>query len=170
MQIAKTLMYNSTINKEVTMKTIQPIDVANFFLSAMDDDAGDLISNLKIQKLVYYAQGVHLAMFDTILFDEEILAWEHGPVVSSLYQEFKAFGKNAIEPNFTEFDMNVFTEDQKNMLKDVYNTFGQFSAWVLRNMTHEESPWLETTQNGKVIGGVISTELLKNYFKTQIED
>jgi len=152
------------------MKTIQPIDVANFFLSAMDDDAGDLISNLKIQKLVYYAQGVHLAMFDTTLFDEEILAWEHGPVVLSLYQEFKIFGKNAIEPNFTDFDMSIFSEAQKDMLKDVYNTFGQFSAWVLRNMTHDEFPWLETTRNGKVIGSVISTELLKKYFKTQIED
>lgn len=70
------------------MKTIQPIDVANFFLSAMDDDAGDLISNLKIQKLVYYAQGVHLAMFDTTLFDEEILAWEHGPVAKIQGQRF----------------------------------------------------------------------------------
>jgi len=152
------------------MSKIQPLDVANFFLSAMDDDAGDLISNLKIQKLVYYAQGVHLAMFDTVLFDEDIEAWEHGPVVPSLYQEFKIFGRKAIEPNFTDFNIDIFSSEQKKMLQDVYNTFGQFSAWVLRNMTHDERPWLETTNNGVEVHGVIQKDLLKEYFKTQIED
>ena len=152
------------------MGKIKPIDVANFFLSAMDDDAGDLISNLKMQKLVYYAQGVHLAMFDKELFEEDIEAWEHGPVVPSLYHEFKSFGKNAIEPNFDEFNIEIFSSEQKDMLKEVYNTFGQFSAWVLRNMTHDERPWLETTNGGKVVCGVIKKDLLKEYFKTQIED
>ena len=152
------------------MKKVQPIDVANFFLSAIDEDAGDLISNLKMQKLVYYAQGIHLAMFDEELFSEEIRAWEHGPVVPELYHEFKSFGRGAIEPNFESFDIDIFTQKQKEMLKEVYNTFGQFSAWMLRNMTHEERPWVETTKNGTIIGSVINKKLLTEYFKTQIED
>ena len=152
------------------MEKVQPIDVANFFLSAIDEDAGDLISNLKMQKLVYYAQGIHLAMFNEKLFSEEIKAWEHGPVVPELYHEFKSFGRGAIEPNFENFNIDIFTEKQKDMLKEVYNTFGQFSAWMLRNMTHEEKPWMETTKNGKVIGSVIDGKLLKEYFKTQIEN
>jgi len=152
------------------MEKVQPIDVANFFLSAIDEDAGDLISNLKMQKLVYYAQGIHLAMFDKELFGEEINAWEHGPVIPSLYHEFKSFGRGAIEPNFENFNIYIFSKEQKEMLKEVYNTFGQFSAWMLRNMTHEEKPWLETTKNGTVTGSVIDKKLLKEYFKTQIED
>ncbi|HIP47669.1 MAG TPA: DUF4065 domain-containing protein [Lutibacter sp.] len=152
------------------MKKVQPIDVANFFLSAIDEDAGDLISNLKMQKLVYYAQGIHLAMFDEELFSEEIRAWEHGPVVPELYHKFKSFGRGAIEPNFESFDIDIFTQKQKEMLKEVYNTFGQFSAWMLRNMTHEERPWVETTKNGTIIGSVINKKLLTEYFKTQIED
>ena len=152
------------------MEKVQPIDVANFFLSAIDEDAGDLISNLKMQKLVYYAQGIHLAMFDKELFSEGIDAWEHGPVIPSLYHEFKSFGRGAIEPNFENFNIDIFSKEQKEMLKEVYNTFGQFSAWMLRNMTHEEKPWLETTKNGTVTGSVIDKKLLKEYFKTQIED
>jgi len=123
-----------------------------------------------MQKLVYYAQGIHLAMFDEELFSEEIKAWEHGPVVPELYHEFKTFSRGAIEPNFESFDIDIFTQKQKEMLKEVYNTFGQFSAWMLRNMTHEERPWVETTKNGTIIGSVINKKLLTEYFKTQIED
>jgi len=151
-------------------KNIKPIDVANFFLSAMDEEAGDLISNLKMQKLVYYAQGIHLAMFGKKLFNEDIEAWEHGPVVPSLYHEFKKFGKGAIEPNFENFDINIFTKEQQEMLKEVYQTFGQFSAWVLRNMTHEEKPWVETTKNGTILGGKIDEKLMEEYFKTLLEE
>lgn len=155
------------------MERVKPIDVANFFLSAIDkEEAGDLISHLKIQKLVYYAQGVHLAMFNKELFDEEIEAWGHGPVVPSLYHEFKSFGSGAIEPNFENFSLSIFTKEQRDMLKEVYITFGQFSAWMLRNMTHEERPWVKTTKNGKIVNKnlIIDKTLLQEYFKTQIED
>ena len=55
-------------------------DVAKYFLALTDEDAGDLISNLKLQKLVYYAQGFHLALFDTPMFGEPIEAWTHVPL------------------------------------------------------------------------------------------
>ena len=55
-------------------------DVAQYFLAKSDEDAGDLMSNLKLQKLVYYAQGFALALFDKPLFSERIEAWIHGPV------------------------------------------------------------------------------------------
>ena len=54
-------------------------DVAEYFLSRVDEDAGDSLSNLKIQKLAYYAQGYHLALHGTPLFNERIEAWQHGP-------------------------------------------------------------------------------------------
>ena len=145
------------------MKEVQSIDVANFFLSAVDKNAGDLISNLKMQKLVYYAQGIHLAMFDEELFSEEIKALEHGIVVPELYNKFKSFGRGEIEPNFESFDIDIFTQNQKEMLQEVYATFGQFSTWMLRNMTHKERPYVETT-----IGSIINKKLLTEYFKTQI--
>jgi uncharacterized phage-associated protein len=65
-------------------------DVAKYFLSLTDEDAGDLISNLKLQKLVYYAQGFHLALYDELLFEETIEAWTHGPVIPEMKQETTA--------------------------------------------------------------------------------
>lgn len=139
-----------------------PKQVAEYFLCMSDPDIGDIISNLKLQKLVYYAQGFHLAMFDKPLFDEPILAWEHGPVVESLYQSYKSFGSGAI-PQPDIFDDTVFTPEQINLLKEVFEVYGQFSAWKLRNMTHAEKPWNDTPRNQE-----ISTTLMQEYFKLQL--
>jgi len=49
-------------------------EVAKYFLSLTDEEAGDFFSNLKLQKLVYYAQGFHLALFDRPLFADNIEA------------------------------------------------------------------------------------------------
>src|SRR6185312_5197943 len=123
-----------------------PLDISKYILSLNDVEFGDLISNLKLQKLVYYAQGFHLAMNNKELFEEDIIAWEHGPAVESLYHYYKGYGSNAI-PVPEEFDDNVLLENEKTLLKEVYEVFGQFSAWKLRNMTHSERPWIETPKN-----------------------
>ena len=65
-------------------------DAAKYFLAQVSEDAGDLISNLKLQKLLYYAQGFHLALYDQPLFPEAIEAWTHGPVVPDLYRHYKS--------------------------------------------------------------------------------
>lgn len=138
-------------------------DAANYFLAQIDEDAGDLISNLKLQKLVYYAQGFHLAMFDKPLFSEPIEAWAHGPVVPVLYHNFKPYGSNSI-PRPECIDFSIYDGDTREMLDEVYKVYGQFSAWKLRNMTHEEPPWIEASENRSTI----SHESLKAYFKTQL--
>ena len=95
-------------------------DVAKYFLSLIDEDAGDTISNLKLQKLVYYAQGFHLALFDRPLFNEEVKAWMHGPVVPDLYHEYKIYGSNAI-PMPDDFDVESITY-QHNYMKVLEQT------------------------------------------------
>ncbi len=68
------------------------IDVANYFLSLVNEDQGEGITNMKMQKLVYYAQGFSLAMLNKPLFEEPIEAWQYGPVVPTLYHAFKKYG------------------------------------------------------------------------------
>ncbi|MEM9451830.1 MAG: type II toxin-antitoxin system antitoxin SocA domain-containing protein [Cyanobacteria bacterium P01_E01_bin.6] len=136
--------------------------VAKYFLSLADEDAGDLISNLKLQKLVYYAQGFYLAIYDKPLFSEQIKAWEHGPVVPELYRQYKEYGASGIPvPRDVNFD--VFDGETEELLNEIYAVYGQFSAWKLRTMTHEEHPWQSTDLND-----VISHEAMKTYFKTQL--
>ena len=115
-------------------------DVANYFLTLIDDEAGDSLSNLKLQKLVYYAQGFHLALMNEPLFNDPIEAWEHGPVVPSLYHRFKQHGASPIPPPEGGIDMNAYPEAVRELLDEVFQTYGQYSAWKLRNMTHAETP------------------------------
>jgi uncharacterized phage-associated protein len=140
--------------------------VAKYFLSRVDEDAGDGISNLKLQKLVYYAQGFHLALHGAPLFREQIEAWEHGPVVPELYREYKRYGSASI-PSPDDFDPDEYDADVAGLLDEVYDVFGQYSAWKLRNMTHEERPWLEAYGDGDR-GRVISPESMREYFKEYV--
>ena len=140
----------------------KPGDVANYFLTLQDDDAGDLISNLKLQKLLYYAQGFHLALCNKRLFDEDILAWAHGPVVRSIYNKYKVHKDQAI-PKPSKFNQDALSKKERDLLNEVYKVFGQFSAWKLRNMTHAEPPWRNTEQND-----IIPESDLTAYFKTQL--
>jgi uncharacterized phage-associated protein len=79
--------------KEYTAK-----QVAEFFLAKTDEDEGDLISNLKLQKLCYYAQGLALAVRDQPLFPEPIEAWLHGPVVPTLYRNIVFMDQTRSQP------------------------------------------------------------------------
>lgn len=145
--------------------TFSAQDVANYFLSLKDEDSGDLISNLKLQKLIYYAQGLHLALMHSPLFSESLVAWEHGPVVDSLYHKYKEHGAGDI-PKPTDYEIEIIDEGTQDLLDEVWIVFGQFSGWKLTNMTHEEAPWKEAFE--KCQGSEISHESLKEYFSTQL--
>lgn len=138
-------------------------DVAKYFLAQMDEDAGDLISNLKLQKLVYYAQGFHLALYGKPLFAEPIEAWTHGPVAPDLYHIYKNYGSNPI-PVPTDIDFSKYDVQTQELLDDIYRVYGQFSAWKLRNMTHSEEPWKEAYEGN----GIITHQAMKQYFLTQL--
>jgi len=138
------------------------LDVAKAFLKLSDPDSGDVLTNLKIQKLVYYAQGFSLALNNTPLFGEDLVAWEHGPVVPELYHTLKEFGASQVVID-DELGDDVFTEDELSLIAEVSSVYGQFSAWKLRDMTHNETPWQQTDRDC-----VITHAKLKDYFKTQV--
>lgn len=74
-------------------------DIANKLLHrAWMDESSELLSNMKLQKLLYYQQGFHLAYFGTPLFNEDIVAWQYGPVVPEVYEAYKSFGRAGIKP------------------------------------------------------------------------
>ena len=140
--------------------------VAEYLLAKADESVGDGISNLKLQKLVYYAQGSHLALHGQPLFRAPIEAWEHGPVVPELYHAYKHYGSGNI-PAPDAFDPDAYDARSVALLDEVYDVFGQFSAWKLRNMTHEERPWIEAYQNGDG-GRVISHASMRAYFREHV--
>lgn len=146
------------------MKVYSAIEIANALVALTDPEKGDTTSNLKVQKLLYYAQGVHLALYKQPLFKEEILSWQYGPVVPEVYGEFKQYGSGAI-PYPEGFDFSIFSEEAMEVLTEVHAVYGQFSAIKLMNMTHDEPPY-----NNTALKSVINHEELINYFTTQLED
>lgn len=138
-------------------------DIANCFLFLDDQNQSQGMSNLKLQKLVYYAQGYFSALFDKPLFDAEIMAWQHGPVVPELYHAYKHYGRNPIAVA-ADFDIDKLAKDELELINEVYDVFGPFEAWKLRDMTHEETPWMDHEKTADAI----PLEEIKAYFKTRI--
>ena len=130
-------------------------------------DIYEVITHLKLQKLLYNAQGVYLALTDEKLFDEKLIAWEHGPVVKEVYDKYKLNGRKVI--NFETNDINIIQTIEKDkktneILEMVYDTFSIYTAWQLREMSHEKgTPW-DMTESDKEI----SIILLKEYFKKEV--
>ncbi len=142
------------------------LDIANKLLAkAAEFDAGELMSNLKLQKMLYYQQGYHLAMFGTPLFEEDIEAWMYGPVVPIVYEHYKHHGRKGIEVNANE-KIITLTDKEEELFNDVFEAYIAFSAYGLMEKTHGESPW-QTTEAGN--GNVISHEKMKDFFAKKLQ-
>ena len=95
------------------------------------------LTNLKLQKLLYYAQAWNLAIAKKPLFDEDIEAWVHGPVVPSVFRRFKSYRWKTIdEPVEPIHDKEVCEH-----LKSVLDVYGKLGATQLERITHSEDPW-----------------------------
>jgi uncharacterized phage-associated protein len=138
------------------------------YIVAVAHDAGDPISNLKLQKLLYYSQGWHLALKDEPLFDERIEAWVHGPVVPPVYGQFKGYAWKPIEDAPESKDVPL-PADVKQHLDDVMGAYLGFGAYDLERLTHSEPPWLNARAGipeDAPCNSVISLDDMKAYFRS----
>ena len=123
---------------------------ASYIIGTTDENIGDNVTNLKLQKLLYYAQGFHAAMHDgEPLFGEALEAWSYGPVVPTVYREYKSCGKEAL-PTPSYFDREAYAPEHRELLDAVNSVYGQFSAGRLWQMSHEETPWKSTPPRQKI--------------------
>lgn len=142
------------------------LDIANKLLAkAADVCGGDLMSNMKLQKMLYYEQGYHLAAFGTPLFDEDIEAWMYGPVVPCVYEHFKEHGAGGILPD--NKDIIELTDEEEYMFNDVFDAYIDFSAYGLMRKTHAEDPWRKTATGS---GNVIEYQKMIDFFEKKLGD
>jgi uncharacterized phage-associated protein len=138
------------------------LDVGKYFLANQSRQSGELLTNMKLQKLVYYAQGFYLAIHGQTLFSEPIKAWERGPVVPDLWHEYKKYGSSPLPiPRSVAY----FDDPTRDLLSEVSAVYGQFSAWRLRELSHQEPPWIEAYNSSS---RVIQTERMRSYFTTRL--
>lgn len=127
------------------------------------------ISNLKLQKLLYYAQGWRLGLTGDPLFREEIQAWVHGPVVPAVFREYKDFRWQTIaKPT----DPIVLPNGEARHIQSVLKAYGSFAAEQLERLSHTEAPWRDARPglaDSEPSTAVISHESMRDFFaaKTQ---
>lgn len=143
------------------------LDIARKLIRMADWDTangGDNMTNLRLQKLLYYEQGYHLAKFDTPLFDEDVESWIYGPVVPVVYDFYKQYGSQILPVPSEEIDLS---EEEESLFGQVFEAYREFSAIGLMNLTHRETPWLRAVPHDR--GTVINQEVMRKFFKTQLD-
>ncbi|NES73231.1 MAG: DUF4065 domain-containing protein, partial [Okeania sp. SIO2D1] len=120
------------------------VDIARYFLCCVDREAGDTISPLKLQKLVYYAQVWSLVLRDKPLFYQEIEAWMYGPVVRDVWNKYQDYKYRDI-PAPAQLNA-TFAEDEIEILEEVWDNYGELSARQLTNLAQSETPWLKARE------------------------
>ena len=123
-----------------------------------DNNEREGVTNLKLQKILYFAQAYYLAKLGKPLFADKIEAWEYGPVVPDVYKKFKSYGS---DPIISEEDKSSISEEDKENLKTVWSTFGGYSASRLVDISHAHTPWKEANISSDK---TISHKSLKEYY------
>ncbi|MDB5349199.1 MAG: putative phage-associated protein [Planctomycetota bacterium] len=138
------------------------------YLLAVAHEHGSFLSNLKLQKLLYYSQGWHLGIYQAPLFPDKFEAWVHGPVIPALYHEFKKYSWRNIDE---EVDKPTFPAEIVEFLEELTGEYLHLDAYQLERMTHRESPWL-TARGDLPIDALSSTVidegLMREHFRARV--
>ena len=152
-------------------RVMRAFRVADFFLWNVDHSAGDSITNLKMQKLCYFAQARCLAHHGYPLFSERIEAWAHGPVVPALYFRFRKYKWMGIDPTDAK-PIRGLSEVQSEVLAGVWEKFSPKSARELENLTHSHAPWKDVYGDrkwGRACTDAITHEAIKNFYEKRLD-
>ena len=136
------------------------LDVARYVIEYCKD-RGYIVSNLKLQKILYFIQAEFLVNKNDVCFDDRIEAWDFGPVVPRVYQEYKCFGSNNIITRRRE-EIDIEAND-RNMINGIVDVCAGYSATELVDITHRQTPWIAAYD--KFQNNEISNESIKNFFR-----
>lgn len=142
--------------------------VADYFVFFLSEH-GDPVTNLKLQKLLYYAQGWNLALCGEPLFAERIEAWVHGPAVPPIYGEFKKWEWKPIDPPKDEVKLD---ETIAAYLNEIIDAYGGFGSYELERLSHSEAPWIEARAGlppDAPSNAIITHESLKTFFGKKLD-
>lgn len=142
------------------------LDVSRYIINYSNkNDYG--ISNLKLQKLLYFVQAYFLIQTGHPCFKDKIEAWDFGPVVPVAYREFKGFAGMdiptlksyiAFDENYIwntkhiEFEENCIDNDDKTLIDKIVDEFSNYSATDLVELTQHQTPWIDAilSQNNEI--------------------
>lgn len=146
-----------------------------YYIIKYSNDKGHGVSNLKLQKLLYFIQAWFLINTRNPCFKEKIEAWDFGSVVPIAYYEFKQYACvdiPSVRRYFNGSDWvletidcvdDLFVEFDKYLLNQVVDKFANYTATDLLNLIHHQKPWLDAYLSNN---NEITNEMLLAYFTT----
>lgn len=157
------------IEEEIAM--FSAMDIAIYIINYATRN-GYRITNLYLQKILYYVQAYALCIDENHipLFRENIIAWQFGPVVPSVYRYFSGFGSSPIDNNLIDIEVNeILDEHIQQWINEIIDVKIKKTPWDLVDETHEEAPWVIATNNGSTFNAIIDNESIIDYFNTNID-
>jgi uncharacterized phage-associated protein len=146
-------------------KIYDAVDIAKYILLIANEN-GDIVTNLKLQKLLYYAQAWYMVHHEgKKLFSNDIEAWKFGPVVKGVYDLYKKFSRNPIDEDVDEKNLSCLSPEDRKFMDEFLGEFMDHSALSLINMIHNELPWQEAFDEQDPYGlHIISTDSMYDYY------
>lgn len=139
------------------------LDVAKYIIKYCNE-SDYIISNLKLQKILYFVQAEFLICTDNACFSEDIRAWDFGPVIPEVYYKYKVYGSANIP--YVKFDEKISLTD-KNLINGIIDECSQYSASHLVEITCNQEPWINAYKSH--ISNIIEPRNIKQYFEYEHE-
>lgn len=152
------------------------LTIARFIINYCNEE-NIVISNLKLQKILYFVQAYFLITFNRPCFRENIEAWDFGPVVPEAYHEFKQYGSGNIPKvnkylvydnndwYYEEYNADIITDNDRQAIQAVINEFSGYTATDLVRLTHSQDPWNNAYVSGA--NNIITNESIEEYFNAE---
>lgn len=159
---------------------MKALDVAKYLI-AKSDEVGDLITNKKLQKILYYVKAWGLVYFNDGILSEPFEAWVHGPVCPEVYQHYKVNGYKPLSVDYNgissseyvkKFQKDHSDEARKVQLIDaVFNKYAVLTSFQLEMLSHNERPWIEARGNLSPLENgsqAINADTMKAYYGARV--
>lgn len=136
------------------------LDAARYLVFLSYGKHKNSLTPLKLQKMLYLAQGWSYVWDGVAAFNDDFCAWQFGPVNEKIYESFKKFGRDEIPQE--EGKSDIKDKEVEETLEAVWKEFGKLSAYDLVELTHSQKPWKEAYSQGVKI----SNKSIKDYFQS----
>lgn len=124
------------------------------------------ISNLKLQKILYFLWVDYYKTTKKSLFDDKIYAWPLGPVIPSIYREYCAYGSLPILPFGKEIETLDISPEETDLINSLISTYASMSAFDLVEKSHErDTPWAKVFKEGSGNKSEIPFDLIQKLAK-----
>ena len=139
-----------------------PADLVAKYIIFRCNKFNKTISNLKLQKILYFVQAEFLVAKNELCYPEQIEAWDFGPVIPAVYHRYKVYGSASIPFIGSELSF-PFSGEDKSLMNGIIDECAKYSASSLVELTHRQAPWRDAYR--PYCNAVITPVSIKRYFE-----